>query len=140
MSTTLKKITAKAKQLRIKNKKLSWRDAVKKASIELRKDKKIPTQTGGSSIKADRRRKALPPGKRKSASGKIYYERRKNRSDVKGTLQGINEKQLIGAIKEKVNGTMGKAFIMLNEAKTKREKNEMKKIISECKKKLRKLK
>jgi len=37
------------------------------------------------SIKADRRRKALTPGKRISRNGKIYYERRKNRSDKKGS-------------------------------------------------------
>jgi hypothetical protein len=35
------------------------------------------------SLKADKRRKALPPGKRRSKSGKIYYERRRNRSDLK---------------------------------------------------------
>jgi len=33
-------------------------------------------------------RKAKAPGKRRSASGKIYYERRANRSDVPGTMLG----------------------------------------------------
>lgn len=44
-------------------------------------------QTGQrKSIKADKRRKALPPSKRVSRTGKVYYERRKNRSDLRGRL------------------------------------------------------
>jgi hypothetical protein len=52
-----------------------------------------PINTEDESVKArkigntldwekDRKRKALPAGKRVSASGNIYYERRPNRSDV----------------------------------------------------------
>ena len=42
-------------------------------------------QTGKrKSIKADRRIKALPPGKRQSKDGNIYYEYRRNRTDKKG--------------------------------------------------------
>ena len=43
-------------------------------------------QTGKiKDIKEDKKRKAKLPGKRKSKSGKIYYEYRKNRSDRAGT-------------------------------------------------------
>ena len=35
-------------------------------------------------IVADRKRKAMPPGKRISKSGNIYYEARVNRSDIQG--------------------------------------------------------
>jgi len=42
------------------------------------------TQTGTSDRDVDKGRKAMSPGKRRSASGKIYYEARKNRSDVRG--------------------------------------------------------
>jgi len=43
-------------------------------------------QTGHRvSVEADRSRFALLPGKRLSSSGNIYWETRKNRSDVKGT-------------------------------------------------------
>lgn len=42
-------------------------------------------QTGSSRIKIDKTIKALSPGKRKSASGSIYYEKRKNRSDMVGS-------------------------------------------------------
>jgi hypothetical protein len=40
------------------------------------------------SIVKDLVRKAKAPGKRRSASGKIYYERRANRSDIPGTMLG----------------------------------------------------
>ncbi len=46
--------------------------------------KRRNTQTGTSNIKRDKVRKAMPPGKRRSKSGKIYYEARKNRSDLFG--------------------------------------------------------
>jgi hypothetical protein len=41
-------------------------------------------QTGTSDSARDKKRKALGPGKRRSKNGTIYYENRKNRSDVKG--------------------------------------------------------
>jgi hypothetical protein len=45
---------------------------------------KVNYQTGKrKSLKADRARKALSPGKRISKSGKIYWETRRNRSDLR---------------------------------------------------------
>jgi len=41
-------------------------------------------QTGKSNEKADKARKAMRPGKRRSAAGNVYHENRKNRSDLKG--------------------------------------------------------
>ena len=41
-------------------------------------------QTGKTSKSVDKLRKALLPGKRISKNGKVYYESRANRSDVKG--------------------------------------------------------
>ncbi len=41
---------------------------------------------------ADASRKAQAPGRRTSKSGKVYYERRANRSDVPGTFAGMSEK------------------------------------------------
>ena len=42
-------------------------------------------QTGKSKdVERDKKLKALPPGKRRSGRGKIYYEYRQNRSDLKG--------------------------------------------------------
>jgi len=44
-------------------------------------------QTGTSDIKRDRaiKKRAMQPGKRRSASGRIYTETRKNRSDLRGS-------------------------------------------------------
>jgi len=46
------------------------------------------TKMRGRDIAKDIERKAQAPGKRTSASGKKYYERRANRSDVPGTMLG----------------------------------------------------
>jgi len=43
-------------------------------------------QIGKSFIARDIKRSALKPGKRVSKTGKIYYEKRKNRSDLKGKI------------------------------------------------------
>ena len=43
-------------------------------------------QTGTSNKKVDEKRKALAPGKRRSKTGKIYYEYRKSRSDKVGSM------------------------------------------------------
>jgi hypothetical protein len=51
-------------------------------------------QTGRSSRKADSQKRAKAPGKRLSKSKKVYYERRKNRSDKPGTLLGVPVKLL----------------------------------------------
>jgi len=48
--------------------------------------KKSEHQIGKSIKSIDVKRKALAPGKRMSKDGNIYYERRKNRSDLKGNL------------------------------------------------------
>ena len=52
-----------------------------------RKSLKVSKHQIGKSIKnIDKMRKALAPGKRISKSGKIYYENRKNRSDLKNNI------------------------------------------------------
>lgn len=43
-------------------------------------------QRGRSKVKLDVVRRAMPPGKRISKRGKIYYEYRKNRSDLRGSV------------------------------------------------------
>lgn len=47
-----------------------------------RKNRSKKRQTGRTTRGRDRRRKAKHPGKRTSAQGGTYYERRRNRSDV----------------------------------------------------------
>jgi len=46
--------------------------------------KKSTRQTGKTTMSKDKQIKAKAPGKRRSETGKIYYEYRKNRTDVKG--------------------------------------------------------
>lgn len=72
--------------------------AAKKHMAAIRSKKKVSThQTGVSNKTIDKRIEAKKPGKRVSKSSKkIYYERRRNRSD-KGVLLGI------GAIKKKTS-------------------------------------
>jgi len=60
-------------------KKIEWVIDIKKGVVLKAKKR----QTGESVEKNDKKRTALGAGKRKSASGKIYYEYRKNRSDIK---------------------------------------------------------
>ena len=43
-------------------------------------------QIGKSNKSVDSKRHALLPGKRRSKTGKIYYEYRKSRSDLKSNL------------------------------------------------------
>lgn len=45
-------------------------------------------QTGSSKTIRDLKKRALAPGRRVSAAGNVYYERRKNRSDKPGQLAG----------------------------------------------------
>lgn len=45
----------------------------------------VPYQTGErKSLHLDRKKKALPMGKRKSNTGNTYWETRRNRSDIRG--------------------------------------------------------
>jgi len=49
-----------------------------------RKRSRVLRQTGKrKSLALDRKRKAKLPGRRRSRSGRIYYEYRRNRSDLK---------------------------------------------------------
>jgi len=50
----------------------------------VRKYKQTGKKQTSKALNYDKKRKALPPGKRKSKSGKIYIETRRNRSDKKG--------------------------------------------------------
>lgn len=59
---------------------------------------KSPTnQTGRSNVKKDMQLKAKAPGKRKSSTGRTYYEYRKNRTDAPGSLTGMGLSAKIGA-------------------------------------------
>jgi hypothetical protein len=59
------------------------------------KKKPAVKQRGSSNTVRDKMLKAKPPGKRKSESGKIYSEIRKNRTDAPGKLTGIDSDSFI---------------------------------------------
>lgn len=109
-----KKVVKEATKLRKKNKKLTQAQAVKQAfaiqynkksksiqgdQLDLfsssptksRTKKSLTYQRGSSNIEKDKKLQALAPGKRKSASGRTYYEYRANRSDA-GKLLGTKHK------------------------------------------------
>ena len=46
---------------------------------------KYKKQTGTTDVAKDKKLNALKPGKRVSKAGNVYYERRKNRSDMSRT-------------------------------------------------------
>ena len=69
---------------------------VKKKARALTRDTR---QTGTSNMSIDRKRKALAPGKRISKKGNIYFENRRNRSDVKGIDTPIRKRM----VKRKLN-------------------------------------
>lgn len=99
-NTALKKIVTRAKQLQKKHPASKWTSLIKKAGAEYRNGSlgsAVTRQTGTSNKKADLQRKAKKPGKRKSASGRVYTERRKNRSDKPGMLTGMK-----AAVKQKL--------------------------------------
>jgi hypothetical protein len=111
---TVQQISRHAKRTRKPGE--AWLTAIKRSSRELKSGKKSAKkaaskkrrkvsgvkkkrkvyQTGSSSKHYDQMKTAKAPGKRKSKSGRIYTERRKNRSDLPGKLTGI------GAIKSKL--------------------------------------
>jgi len=101
--------------------------------------KKKYRQTGTSSKRADSQRKAKRPGKRRSASGNTYTERRKNRSDKPGTLTGVSAATLKGVLKGRINAAIDKAVIGKFHAKKKSDKKKYQKIIVLKKTELRRL-
>lgn len=94
-NTAFTRAVKKAKGLYKTGRYSTFADAVKAAYKKpgkvgtAKRKKPKPYQTGKSNAVADRSIKARPPGKRKSKSGRVYTERRKNRSDMPGKLTGV---------------------------------------------------
>lgn len=84
-----KAVTAKRKPT---TKKRGTRSTKKETTAsKLKKINRKYRQTGATYVELDETKQAKKPGKRISASGKTYYERRANRSD-KGKLLGTVER------------------------------------------------
>lgn len=125
-----------AKKIRRKHPRMPWQTAVKKAG---RSVKRRNRQTGTSNKKRDERIHSKRPGKRKSRTGKTYYERRKNRSDVPGHLTGMSISTLKRTIRQKVEDTLGKKMVSRIKAHGVRAKNRIGKEITKLRTELRKL-
>ena len=67
--------------------------AAKKPAAKRRAVKKTLTKVDKASVRRDKERQALPPGRRVSKGGKVYNERRANRADIK---QGAAKGQMLG--------------------------------------------
>lgn len=96
--------------------------------------KKANRQTGSTHRKADKKRKAKAPGKRISKSGNVYNERRRNRSDVPGTLAGH-----VSAAKQLIGQRIAALELAKFKAPLKRSKRQYAKRIAELKKQYKKL-
>lgn len=163
MSTTLQKITARAKAIRKKHPSKKWTDCIKAASRELKSSgaigvskpakrskrkvsgvKKTHRQTGSSNKKRDVARVAKAPGKRVVKHAKVkstvYYERRKNRADAPGKLSGLSVATIKNALRARVEDKLGKAFVAKTKATTKTAKRKLQKGMSLLTAELRKLK
>lgn len=68
------------KTRRIRKRKTPYVYKFDKPKLEKRKNYQI--EVPGTNIKVDEKRKAMPPGKRRSKSGRFYTETRENRSDA----------------------------------------------------------
>lgn len=159
MAYTVTLISKRAKQIRHKNE--PWTEAIERASKQLKKEGKIgktkssTRQTGHSNKKRDQKRHAKAPGKRKSKSGRTYYERRKNRSDVPGSMTGNTTKSrthtdynanevnisvggLKSALRKKYEEKLKDLFLRKEKAKLKREKNKLQKQITATRSELKK--
>jgi len=68
----------------------------KKTAAKRRVVKKGLAPVSGASKRRDAERQALPPGRRTSKTGRVYYERRANRADAK---QSASKGQMLGAVR-----------------------------------------
>ena len=143
-----------------KKKKVVRKKATKKKIVKVGKGQ-IPvsyTTTGGKRYKYNKQRdkdipNALPPGKRVTNWGTTYYEKRVNRSDAKGsltgerhydtnshnynfTISGINKNTVLN----KLYKDYGIIHSQMYQATTKAQKNIFKRLLSDVKKEIVKVK
>jgi hypothetical protein len=127
---------AKAKAKAVKTKKPAAKKAAAK-KVAAKKTASKAYQTGSSNELYDEMKKSQGPGKRVSATGNVYYERRKNRSDMPGSLTGI------GALKKTALSDcqykLGKLHAAKLQETTKRGKAALQKQITEVNKKVKQL-
>jgi len=80
--------------------------AKRKASTNPNRQINVPPK-GSNSYWRDASMTALAPGRRTSKSGKVYYERRANRSDVLGTFAGFSNANDLSRLGYREAGSLG---------------------------------
>lgn len=134
------KAVSKAKALYRTGRYKTFADAVKAAYKKIGGTGGSKTrQTGSSNRRLDKKRKAKAPGKRKSASGKTYYERRRNRSDVPGKLSGASAATLKRELVSRKKSDLGKLLLRRELCSTKRDRKKISKNIAATKQAIKKL-
>ena len=86
---------------------LGKKATAKKKLVSTRGADRQTPGTPNDSIKADRNKRALPPGSRVSKSGNVYNERRRDRSDKRGQLLGSTERDYIEDIGDRILNDYG---------------------------------
>jgi len=135
-----KTAVAKAKKLYKTGRYKTFADAVKAAYKTIGGVSKKNRQTGTSNRTADKKIKAKPPGKRvvKHPGGKssVYYERRKNRSDVPGTVTGVGDAKAL--IRRSLKRKLSNQLLMWALATNKSNRRRIAKQVRETKAELKK--
>lgn len=134
-------IFKEAKKVQRMHKKWDWQKCIQVASkrhkksgtTRKKKNKANYRQTGKSNAAVDKRIKARRPGARIPAGGDqvTYYERRKNRSDVPGTLTGVSDATLKSALKDRLKQRLGKKLVKQKLSTKVREKKKLGKEITQ---------
>ena len=135
MSSKLKAITTKAKQLYKTGKFAKWTDAIKEASKHLSKGKKV------SGIKKAVKKKAVKKVTKKKAVKKampknLHKDTKSHNVNIKvvSGISGIKKTALTH-----LNESFGKLSVKKMNERTKREKNKLQKELNEIKKKIKQI-
>jgi|SRR5882672_3278759 len=130
-TTTLKKITTRAKQIRKKQPGISWRSAVKKAGAEYR---------GGKIRKTRKARKTRPARKKKAVPRKrVKATKKAPRSRVKIRVSSGTVSGHMGAAKKMLLDDIGRKDAQIFAATKKIVKRKLQKQLNKMKQQYRKL-
>ncbi len=141
-------IFKEAKKVQRMHKSWDWQKCIqvasrrhKKVAAPKKKKKNPNRQTGSSNASVDKRIRARKPGARIPAGGDhvTYYERRKNRSDVPGTLTGVSDATLKSALKDRLKDKLGKKLVKKTLSTKVREKRKLGKEITQIKRDLNRI-
>lgn len=141
MSATLKKITARAKQIRKKHPSMKWVNAIKTASAELRKSGSIgatqkPYQVKRKRIGKAKRRKVIKVTTFKKVVGRVA--RKKVAAGKKRKVAaGSSNASLKGRLLENLKQQLGKLYVKYYMTQSIKETNKLSKQIAVVKRQIK---